>query len=76
MPFNKHQLKSFPYVGNKKTAVVLNSLGCYKPTGTGPGADSHVLKCFDYFVKNSSLHKSKMHAMMRNIPAFPGILAK
>lgn len=54
MPEKRDMLVPMRGVGNKKIAVVLNSLGSYN-AGVGLGVDSHMLACLKYFLEKQGM---------------------
>ena len=74
-------LRAFPHVGMKQAAVVLTECGYYDKVGLGPGADTHVIKCFNCTQMIGKYWKlrdptNKVEKMCAYIPRTAGVSAK
>jgi len=72
-------LLAIPDIGPKQNAVTLNSMGLYdKLKELGPGADTHVIKCFSPMLQNEGVNPTndKLVEMVQCIPVHLGIDTK
>ena len=79
LPASIKALKSIPDVGNKKAVATLKICGLYNRVGIGPGAGTHVIKCFSHILLDEgveSVSGGKVVQMRKFIPAHPGLDTK
>ena len=79
LPEKRIPLKAIPDLGPKKVAVTLTGVGLYDRVGLGPGADRHVLRCYNPIMVAGGFSTSSIklvEEMCQFIAGHPGVDAK